>query len=172
MIPENHILALCDFETTGIDPDKDTPIEVAILFLDHRLRILRAYESLIAYGSAIREPNLDALLIHKITPTLLENEGRLPDDVAADICNIATSFRRKRVVLCSDNIQFEWRFMSKLLGGENHEWPFHYCGWDTSLLLEVTGVGDPRNVPHRAMADVGRLHEALVRAASKASGGE
>lgn len=53
--------------------------------------------------------------------------------------------------------------MAKLLDRPTQEF-FHYCGWDTSLLLEAAGVGDPYPVPHRALADAGLLHAAIVKA--------
>lgn len=81
--------------------------------------------------------------------------------------------QKKKKIIVSDNIQFEYILMERLYKEfsvnkseerNNNDWPFHYCGWDTSLLLELTGVGDPNGVPHSAMGDVSILHTHLVRA--------
>jgi len=169
------ILALCDFETTGLDRERDQPIEVALLFCEWPcLTIVGAYESLI-WVDNFDESHFRALTIHKIIPQDLLDGGKPIDCVRKEVLQACKRYGRKRIVLCSDNAQFEHVFMRKLMAGggadEGEEvgpdpWPFHYCVWDTSILLEGTGIGDP--VPaHRAMADVGLLHQALIAAKHK-----
>lgn len=173
-LPKDCVLALCDFETNGLDPVKNDPIEVGILFCDSDLNVLTTVESLIRCET-FDESHFPALRVHGITPMLLQN-APLASDVVREIyegCQLAKEITRaKKVVLCSDNAHFEHGFMQKLFRVAEGDptdfpdcfrWPFHYCTWDTSLLLEMTGVGDPVPV-HRAMANVGRLHTALVKA--------
>ena len=162
MLPDQTYV-LCDFETTGVDPDTDRPIEVGLLFCDRKMRVIHAYESLIGYAiDGLDAVSWDALRIHKITPPMLK-DARTPAQAAKDIHDICSQIRGRKVLL-SDNAQFEHRFMLKLLADDPRPWPFHYCTWDSSLLLEATGVGDPTGVPHRAMGDVGLLPAAIVDA--------
>lgn len=161
-LPRGECLALCDFETTGLYEGAE-PIEVAILYLNADLRVVASVDSLIFCPFHI-DRDWDALRVHRITPPMLEGAPKreqVAETIMAATARAQEVIRSKRVILCSDNAHFETSFMRKLLGDE---WPFHYCTWDTSMLLEPLGIGDPRNPPHRAMADVGLLYEALLKA--------
>lgn len=176
MIPEHNFLFLLDYETTGLDPNKDYPIEIGGLLLNSKLELLDSYESMISWpGLRVRlnhkqewpEEYATAYKYHKITPQEYLNHFRNCDDVILDLQHIFNqhthSIPKARVILCSDNIQFEWNFTKRLFKDTSHKWPFHYCGWDTSLLLEMLGVGDPKEKPHRALADAKQLYDALIR---------
>lgn len=168
MLPSDALLVLCDFETTGVDPDNDYPIEVAILCCDSQLRVVGAFESLI-HLPAWHDSYWAAVPIHGITPPMLHARSRQHEDVWREIlwcverCKKILGTKRTPTLL-SDNAQFEFRFMLRLMNlAQRTDFPFHYCAWDASLLLEATGVGDPKP-RHRAMADVGLLHGALLEA--------
>jgi len=79
-----------------------------------------------------------------------------------------------KIILISDNIQFEWAFTKRLLGinPSYTPWPFHYCGWDTSILELVGGLGfkDPADPEHRAMGDVMGLLAELKKAGLQFNG--
>lgn len=154
-----------DFETTGIDTAKDDPIEVGIIVCNTDFAVVATYQSIIRDGSDGRSlcDDLPAYRVHGITPDERSSKGRVAADVADDVRQLAKQFTvgGRKPVLVSDNIQFEWQFMQRLVHVTDH---FHYCGWDTSLLLEASGVGDPYPVPHRALADAGLLHAAIVKA--------
>lgn len=168
-LPKNVHLALCDFETTGVNPDKDDPIEVAVLLLDPTLHIVGAYESLIQQEVDLASDALLAYRVHGIDYRALKDAPSRAS-VAMGVRNlVARAPKGARVVLCSDNIQFEWKLMERLLGCAGSGWPFHYCGWDTSLLLETTGIGDPKSA-HRAMADVGLLYRAVLASVARIQG--
>lgn len=162
------VLALCDFETTGVDTDRDEAIEVALLLLDDTLTIIGAFESLIKPPEILFPNFLPAYRVHGILPRELECA---PDYAAVakaiDQVVRARQGKRGKVVLCSDNIVFETAFMKKLFRAAEMEWPFHYCGHDTSMLLDATSVFDPKP-KHRAMADVGLVYCALLEAMSRA----
>lgn len=166
-----------DFETTGIDTDNDCPIEVGIVITDEHFNATGFYSSLIrpwggddgkmhdvAGGRAWTESALGAYRVHGITPSMLDGAPETLTVVAQIEHNakLATKNGRKPV-LVSDNIQFEWAFLKGMFDFTGIAWPFHYCGWDSSLLLEATGVGDPKPA-HRALADAGLLHAAIVKA--------
>lgn len=161
---------IIDYETTGIEMG-DVAIEVGVVVTDERFRVLETFESLIrpltAHVVIAGDPtwanrSLGAHAVHRINPKELE-DAPSQVEVAEKVRDLARRHGHKPV-LVSDNIQFEWHHTWALLGPKDRsEWPFHYCGWDTSLLLEAAGVGDP--VPaHRALADAGLLHAAIVEA--------
>lgn len=100
----------------------------------------------------------------------LRETGPLPTaEVAIELMDLIASVKRtsraRKIILTSDNIVFEHRHVENVLKAAGERWPFHYCSWDTSLLLDGTGVGDPSNPPHRAMADtralLGQLRAAM-----------
>lgn len=174
MIKPNEILALCDFETTGIREWSD-PIEVAILFVNHELQVVASVDTLIKPDDFLDdydESELPAYAVHKITPSMLRR--------APSRKSVAKLIQRKtkealklagadRCVLTSDNIDFESRMMRVTLNTcdpSDKDWPFHYNGNSTRMLTKATGV-EPRKKQHRAMADVGALLEELREARSK-----
>jgi len=179
MIPATTAFCICDFETTGVDTDKDYPIEIGCIFTDRTFSTLGIYQDLISWpdlmvsGDSIdpdwNEHDQQAANIHKISYETYIN-GAVPlSTVVGNVKDIVDKILNKfykRVILISDNIQFEYRFMSILFKEANIEWPFHYCGWDSSLLLELTNIGDP--VPdHRALRDCALLQRQLIRATEK-----
>lgn len=162
MIRPDQRFFIIDYETTGIDTEKDDPIEVGIIVTDSQFNLIETYESLIKCDLAGRDLEwLHAFKVHGITPDVLASRGILACDAGRSIHSLAQKHTTSRKpILLSDNIQFEWAFTKKLLAGL--EWPFHYCGWDSSLFLELAGVGDPKPA-HRALADAGLLHAAILK---------
>lgn len=160
-----------DFETTGLDPGVDFPIEIGIVVTDEWFNLVETYTSLIdwiAYGYRNPEESLPAYRVHGILPKTIFEKGKPSTKVRTQVEKLAGRHRSKQgdlPVLVSDNLQFEWQFLNKLLDGSVTKL-FHYCGWDTSLLLEAAGVGDPKPV-HRALADAGLIHAAVVRACER-----
>ena len=187
-IPEDHILFLCDFETTGLSPEYDYPIELGGLFLDHNLNIIESYNELICWEDILEKElsklvseedlkciwtgsSVKAFEFHKIDPYDYLS-GIEPKDAINKLYRIINgNFENKKIIITSDNAQFEYNFMKKLWTENEHskfvDFPFHYCAWDTSLLLETTGIGDPKDVPHRALKDVGLLYKHLILAANR-----
>jgi oligoribonuclease (3'-5' exoribonuclease) len=172
-IPTDHILCLCDFETTGVDAATDHPIEVGMILLNHRLETLAECSTLIRpeglheladYEANTWRPPFDrGFAYHKIGPREIGARGIERTLVALDIATLVrcaldgSTDGKGRAILTSDNIQFEWQFMKRVFAGSG----VHYCGWDTSLLLEVTGVGDPPSMKHRALDDCHIMLDAL-----------
>lgn len=164
-----------DYETTGVDTVKDHPIEVGIIACDENFAVLDTRQWFIepsettivrgARGTTWHESVLGSFRVHGIDPGDAIRGGA---DVAVGEAiagfTLTHTIWGQKPVLVSDNIQFEWAFTKRLIDAAKVAWPFHYCGWDTSLFLEATGVGDPYPVPHRALADAGLLHAAIVKA--------
>lgn len=156
---------ICDFETTGISDDAD-PIEVGIIECDEWFNIIGTYQSLIRtdyVDNFMWKPvAIAAYGIHKISPDIIAGAPHRYD-VGLDIYKRFRSSGKDKPILVSDNIQFEWRFMDMLIRAASQPWPFHYCGWDSSLLLESVGINDPTPV-HRALQDAGLLHSCILSA--------
>lgn len=170
MIDKKICFLLCDFETTGVDVSVDYPIELGGLFLDSKLNILNSVDTLIKLPKDWIKENKnkrryeDSFQYHKINIEDLEL-GIDYTQVSLLLSNKLSQLKNQgfeKFILMSDNIQFEFSFMKKIYEMAGVHFPFHYCGWDTSLLLELTDIGDPKNVPHRAFADVGLLYKHLI----------
>jgi len=174
MIDPRTTFCICDFETTGVDTVKDYPIEVGCVFTDSNFVVKGVYQHLILWDALAsqaggwRPEHSKAAAIHGIKVEDIQLRGRKDADIAPSIFKLVEEYSNptKSMVLLSDNIQFEWAFMKRIMAAM--QWPFHYCGWDSSLLLEMSGVGDPVPV-HRALPDACLLQQALVRALERIS---
>lgn len=182
--PDDWAFCICDFETTGVDTEKDFPIEVGCIFTDSRFVLLRTFQSIICTQQVVDRIVGDkskkivliewpdewrpAYKVHRIPAEYIGLRGEHVDDIATGLTKITSDLRLRlginRIILLSDNAQFEYRFMRRLFEGK--KWPFHYCAWDSSILLEGSGVGDPIPV-HRALPDAAILHHALIRACER-----
>lgn len=179
MLNHKNVYFILDFETTGVDPDNDYPIEVGIVITDGYFFIKKFYTSLIKVrdlyldGNKWKEDYMGAFKVHKIEPSELEQKGKPIDVVAKEILTLAQQYtvENRKPILLSDNIQFEYRFMKNLFAEANmsKDFPFHYCGWDSSILLESTGIGDPKPV-HRALQDAMLIYTSVLRALQKVDG--
>lgn len=168
-LPTDRHYVFCDFETTGVDPSIDYPIEVGIVVVNHRLEEKFRYAEMIAWqplleaieraGGDWPELRLEAFKFHKIPASNYVAQARRPELVVGAFMEFMQHHgglsTPKKPILISDNIWFEVSFMKQLFAASGINYPFHYCGWDTSLLLEMTGVGDvPSNLKaHRALQD-------------------
>ncbi len=179
-IHNDQTFFIIDYETTGVSIDKDFPIEIGIIITDSKFVILDTYSNYInTCKSFLNEGECtwdncsrgkEAYPIHNIKVDTIISMGLFPNNIVDDIIDLTENYKvkNKKPIIVSDNIQFEYSFTRKLfkLSGyneilENH---FHYCGWDTSLLLISTGVGDPKGVSHRAFDDAAILHQHIIRA--------
>lgn len=162
MIRKEQRFFITDYETTGVDPSRDLPIEIGIIITDSEFNLLETYDTLIKTEiDPLDESWLKAYAVHKIEPSQLAF-GKDIKDVNTDLINLTKKYTTTRKpIMISDNIQFEWAFTQLIMGNPTKY--FHYCGWDSSLLLEATNVGDPI-AAHRALRDAGLLHAALIKA--------
>ena len=171
---EKCILCLCDFETTGLNANNHLPIEIGFYLLDYKFNKLAEYTSLIKWpeyelleNQEIKRSHILAQQVHKIDYKTLMTEGKNPSLVVSDMITKFNKFKPKfgKIILTSDNIRFEWEFMKVLLGDLPITDVFHYAGWDTSMFLEATKIGDPTTgVKHRALDDVAILYKHIVEA--------
>ena len=176
-IPEDVVLCICDFETTGVDTAKDHPIEVGCVLVDNDLKALGEYSALLRDAALAQHTNLrpgraewndraaEGAGFHKIPYAEVRRAGVAWANAPCAISALCNRFRPEdgRVVLCSDNVQFEWHYMQVLYRAAALLWPFHYCGWDTSLLFEMTGTPE-KPMAHRALPDAYLILETIREA--------
>lgn len=150
-----------DYETTGVRPvPQDLPIEVGIVVTNSRWEELARYSNQI-YTSELHDvPSAYwrvAQAVHGLHQQQVLSQGIPLGHIAQDIRRLAREWKppRGRLILLSDNIQFEWQHTQWILSREDMPITrlFHYCGWDTSILTKFTEFEDPRNTEHRALSD-------------------
>ena len=173
MLRKEWAFCICDFETTGIDTETDYPIEVGCIYTDCLFSTIGMYQDFIGWPAL--EANIEnntwpdfaqrAFQVHGIKAENYMKENKNFKVVAKEIydTNAALLENHKKVILLSDNAQFETAFMKRLFKEAGLDWNFHFCTWDSSLLLEATPIGDP--VPdHRALRDCALLQRNIIRA--------
>ena len=182
---KDWVFFIVDFETTGLDAREHYPIEVGGLFTDSNFTVLDIYKSLIKWPELSVEVEAnrgywpskyaEAYKIHRINPMIctrmIKLDGILVQsfkEVAADLKLFCEKYKKgkRNPIMVSDNAQFEHSFMKKIFESSEVDFPFHYCTWDTSMFLELSGVRDPVAV-HRAFPDAALVFSALMRARGK-----
>jgi oligoribonuclease (3'-5' exoribonuclease) len=185
---DNTNFLFVDYETTGLNFDSkdlnktDFPIEVGCILTNSDLTILDTYQSLIlsqeVYNKIAKADGAwpteyyTAYQVHKIETTELLQYGKYMKDVVIDLTNFVDKNKsdiRTRTIIVSDNAQFEYNLTKFLYDVSGKKFPFHYTAWDTSMLLEATGVRDPKPV-HRAFGDTSLVYQAVIRAMEKING--
>ena len=159
----------CDFETTGIAKES-LPIEVGCIWTDYTFATIETYSQLTPWPSFKeddhwKEEFMSAYDVHKIRWEEMWKEGKDVGDAAIHIHEVNQRLLKKyqRIILLSDNAKFETFHMEKMFEAAGLDWNFHYCTWDSSTLLEATGVGDPKP-EHRAFRDAALLQVAMIKA--------
>jgi len=174
-MPPNYkdVFFIIDYETTGVGKN-DVPIEVGIIVTDSEWTELDRMESLIYSDYSIQLPPDywdKAKEFHGIDQETIKHKGIFASRVAKKIHDLAKKWNPVcgRVILLSDNIQFEWKHTQWLFNYIDLDVTdiFHYCGWDTSLLSLFTSFKDPSGTDHRALSDVEGLLNELRRVAKE-----
>jgi len=165
---------IVDFETTGVDPIKDYPIEIGGLFCDENWNIVNTINQLIKWYPLITQDSWKeywkASTIHKISWEEYRRDAIHPEIVVEELIQKIGS---DKPIIVSDCLNFEWEFMRKLLEkvGKNITDIFHYCGRDTNLLFELAGI-EEESLPHRASPDACITYKQIVQAITKIKGGD
>lgn len=189
---KDFILFICDFETTGLDPDKDYPIELGGIFTDKDLNGIDIFHKLIllpddTFELLVKQENgtfvwkeeaMGAYRVHGIAPEELKRSGLPPETCVEKLLEkidyiLSISGKKLKdtaVIITSDNAQFEYRFMKKLfkMASMESKFPFYHSAWDTNLCLQFFApeIGDAIPV-HRSLQDALRIYRQLVRFAEK-----
>ncbi len=171
MIRKEILLAVVDYETTGIRDD-DLPIEIGIRFTDHKFKLLASFQGFInwpEFGPYDEWPKKwkIAYNYHKIPLRYVKQGGHNPYDIVDLIQTLveATMERigAKRCVMVSDNAIFEHKMTKKLFSVSpqinpfsSESKPFHYKIFDPSMMYDMFGLVIESSTgikEHRSLSD-------------------
>ena len=161
-------LLFLDFETTGVDLEQDSPIQIgAILTNDsgHTLDIIDKYIFPRQWGETLfsveKGPNREAFKIHGITDTMIAEEALSLQYVASTLYESLNKYTEGCVTMVSDNPIFEWAMLTKLSkayhAGELLKL-FNYHALDMWTWAAAKGIVLPQK-PHDAYKDALLLKE-------------
>lgn len=160
---------IVDVETTGLDYEKDLPIEVGLVFCSKNWEVIDVYQAFVEWPEIVKqtewtEEQWQASVVHQIPFSEYKKLAK-PTNVILEEIQFRIEQRQRKPILVSDNAVFDANFFFKIFRKENKN-PFdvfHYSVWDTNLFLNESGVGDPAPV-HRALQDALLLYKAIVEA--------
>lgn len=145
---------------TGLDPEKDRIIEVAVEVTDFNFKTLASYESVISQGNrALKKMNEWSIRQHKASGLTerVKKEGRDEREVALEITGfIKAQFGREPAILAGNSIHNDRAFIKRW-------WPevegvLHYRMLDVSsfkiLMQAKYGVNFAKKDVHRAFDDI------------------
>ncbi len=164
MAQDQNNLVWMDLEMTGLDPDRDRVIEIAIVVTDSQLRTLAEAPVLVVHQD---DAVLDAMdqwnkstharsgLIDKVKASVL-NESAVEDRLLAFL---AQHVPGKTSPMCGNSICQDRRFLARHM--PRLEAYFHYRNLDVSTVKELARRWKPEIVKglvkqgkHEALADV------------------
>lgn len=162
-------LCFLDFETTGLDPARHEPIEVAAVVTDDRLNELGRFESLICPESANFSWAQAAFQMHAksgLVDLCLERGGAR-EFISAALLDFITSTVPvgTQIHLAGNSVHFDRGFLRAYFPAVEQR--FHHRHLDVSSLRIAASVFAPDAAPlsgaspHRAMADVLRSIQEL-----------
>lgn len=107
--PGLHYLAF-DFETTGLDPEKDEPIQIGIVSFDHTGKILQTFQSLIKPQKSLQELKT---IVGFVTGLKIEDLDNAP--TFEELKSTIAPFFEQPCVIIGHNIGFDINFFKKYL---------------------------------------------------------
>lgn len=156
MLKAQHYIAF-DFETTGIDLQKDEPIQIGIVKFDQNFRIVDQFFSYIKPEKAISKLSDIVEFITKIDMKNIDNAPYIKD-IEKDI----KKFFSDDVILVWHNVQFDIWFLRKCFGRlpefdvvDTYEWSKVFYHWKASYALEILWdeLGIIQGQAHNALDD-------------------
>ncbi|SEN41486.1 oligoribonuclease [Nitrosomonas marina] len=160
----NHNLIWIDMEMTGLDPDKDRIIEVAIVITDGQLNMLAESPVLVVSQSNAVLEGMDKWNRSTHAKSGLIGKVKASTMTEADVETQMLSFLRQHVPsgaspMCGNSICQDRRFMARWMPGL--EAYFHYRNLDVSTLKELVKRWKPeiasglkKESKHEALADI------------------
>jgi len=174
----SNIYAFTDFETTGVNPLVDLPIEIGIIFTDYNFNILTSYEALIRQKKVLVRINgipkwkpefREAFEVHNISPEEYIKKAKPPQAVCTEIrmfCQSLSKNPSKEIYIVSDNPYFEQTFIRKLFGQSQTPFPFHYNARGTLMITDLAGVRSHAHT-HRGLEDIKGTYMDFIEACKK-----
>ena len=160
----NHNLIWIDMEMTGLDPDKDRIIEVAIVITDGQLNMLAESPVLVVSQSNAVLDGMDKWNQSTHAKSGLIDKVKASALTEADVETRMLSFLRQHVPpgvspMCGNSICQDRRFMARWMPAlEAH---FHYRNLDVSTFKELVkrwkpeiAAGIKKEGKHEALADI------------------
>jgi oligoribonuclease len=162
--PDDSYLIWLDMEMTGLDPEKERIIEVAVVITDGQLETIAEGPTLVIHQS---NEQLDAMdnwnksthgrtgLIDKVKASTL-TEAQAEDQLIAFLAQYVPAGKSP---MCGNSISQDRRFMFRYM--PRLEEFFHYRNLDVSTLKELCKRWQPevykgfqKKSPHEALADI------------------
>jgi oligoribonuclease len=162
-------LAWVDYETTGLDPKKDLPIELGIVVTDCRLTVLDSRSWVIAAPNLDLDTLPERVLEMHLANGLLEELAADKGQPMYDVCNEAEKFLRTaqcfgveidsgpwRSPMCGSTVHFDRSFMREHM--PKLERVFQYRNIDASSFWQLAAnlglqISKAEHGKHRAVQD-------------------
>ena len=154
-----------DMEMSGLDPDKDRILEVAVLVTDGDLDVVAEGPSLVVHQpdevlEAMDEWNTKHHQLSGLTKSVRESTLDEPQVSAALLAFLAEHTEKKKAPLAGNSIHQDRRFVARYLP-DVEDW-LHYRNVDVSTIKELAirwfpekyGGRPPKRGSHRAMDDL------------------
>lgn len=109
------MFAFLDIETTGLDPNKDKILEVAVLQVSGAFEVLSAYQGVIKPDGAWKHLMDDYVVNMHTTNGLIEevdNRGQGLKEIEVRICKyLKETHKEKKITIAGNSIQFDRSFI-------------------------------------------------------------
>lgn len=161
----NDSLIWVDLETTGLDPQQDRILEIAVVVTDGQLNVIDQYSSIVAYpGSTLLLANPTVEDMHRRSGLLAEMRSTAwspeiePRSLDLRFEAFVAEHGATGAPLAGSNVQFDRNFLRRWM--PRLEDAAHYRNVDVSTLKELMRRWHPE-VPewektgdHRALSDI------------------
>lgn len=173
------MILFLDLETTGLDPDRDSVLEIACILTDDKFVKLRTFATVVKYDLATTHP-VSPIVVHMHTMNGLWRDCFAATGNIQSIDSEAASWLQRMsgdhpVHLAGNSIHFDRSFMAVHM--PNTLALLHYRQIDTSSINELArrcwpDVYESRPAPqkgHRALADATEAWNTAVYYANRLS---
>ncbi|MDE2038545.1 MAG: oligoribonuclease [Elusimicrobia bacterium] len=161
---DDRNLAWLDLEMTGLDPARDTILEIATIVTDSELRVLSEGPVLAIHQSDAVLDSMDPWCVEQhgksgLTERCRSSAATMAEAQAATLAFIARWCPERKAPLCGNTIGQDRRFLVKYMP-LLHDY-FHYRSIDVSTVKELVARWYPaqkyvytKSKQHEALADI------------------
>ncbi len=163
MQPQHH-LAWLDLEMTGLDPETDTILEIAVAVTDSDLNVIEEGPCMAVHQPDEALARMDAWCVNQhgksgLTQRVRESAVTMAEAQAATLEFVARHCPERKSPLCGNTIGQDRRFLVKYMP-RLHDF-FHYRSIDVSTVKELVARWYPgrkyifqKAKEHQAMSDI------------------